>query len=33
MYPDNSLMPKEALRLTALGALAGGPISYGELAA
>ena len=33
MYPDNSLMPKEALRLTALGVLAGGPMPYGELAA
>ena len=33
MYPDNSLMPKEALRLTALGALAGAPMPYGELAA
>ena len=33
MYPDNSLMPKEALRLTALGVLADGPMPYGELAA
>ncbi len=34
MYRDNSLMPKEAVRLTALGILLdGGPRSYGDLAA
>jgi hypothetical protein len=34
MYRDNSLMPKEALRLAALGILMdGGPRPYGELAA
>jgi DNA-binding PadR family transcriptional regulator len=33
MYLDNSLMPKEAVRLAALGALAGGAMPYGELAA
>lgn len=32
MYPDNSLLPKEAIRLAALGALADGPQAYGELA-
>ena len=33
MYPDHSLMPKEVIRLTALGALCGGVMRYGELAA
>ena len=33
MYPDHSLMPKEALRLAALGTLCGGAMRYGELAA
>ena len=34
MYRDNSLMPKETVRLTALGILLdGGPQLYGELAA
>ncbi len=33
MYPDHSLMPKEAIRLTALGVLCGGAMRYGELAA
>jgi hypothetical protein len=34
MYRDNSLMPKEALRLTALGTLIqDGPQRYGDLAA
>jgi DNA-binding PadR family transcriptional regulator len=32
MFPDHSLMPKEALRLAALGMLAERPMSYGELA-
>ncbi len=32
MYPDNSLMPKEAIRLAALGVLAEGPMRYAELA-
>ena len=34
MYRDNSLMPKEAVRLTVLGTLAlGGTMRYGDLAA
>ena len=33
MYPDHSLMPKEAVHLAALGILADGPRSYAELAA
>ena len=34
MYRDNSLMPKEAVRLTVLGTLiAGGSMRYGDLAA
>ncbi|MBI1209078.1 MAG: hypothetical protein GC191_17535 [Azospirillum sp.] len=34
MYRDNSLMPKEAVRLAALGILIqGGPTRYGEVAA
>lgn len=34
MYRDNSLMPKEAVRLTVLGTLIlGGPSRYGDLAA
>jgi DNA-binding PadR family transcriptional regulator len=33
MYPDHSLMPKEAVHLAALGMLAEGSKSYGELAA
>ncbi|MEI8397144.1 MAG: hypothetical protein WCF85_20665 [Rhodospirillaceae bacterium] len=34
MYRDNSLMPKEAVRLTVLGSLVqGGPLRYGDLAA
>ncbi len=33
MYPDHSLMPKEAIRLTALGMLAERPMAYGALAA
>ena len=32
MYADNSLTPKEAARLCALGTLSDGPMSYGELA-
>lgn len=32
MYPDHSLMPKEAIRLAALGLLAEGPRRYGDLA-
>ncbi len=32
MYRDNSLIPSEAIRLLALGILAGGDKSYGELA-
>ncbi len=32
MFRDNSLMPKEAIRLAALGFLASGPRGYGELA-
>jgi len=33
MYPDHSLMPKEAVRLAALGMLAEKPMAYGHLAA
>lgn len=33
MYPDHSLMPKEAVRLAALGMLAERPMAYGALAA
>ncbi|MFL2668905.1 MAG: hypothetical protein ACJ0HT_04935 [Alphaproteobacteria bacterium] len=33
MYKDNSLLPREAVRLAALGILAGGPLTYGDLAA
>lgn len=33
MYRDNSLIPSEAIRLLALGVLAGGEKSYAELAA
>ncbi len=33
MYRDNSLIPSEAIRLLALGILAGGEKSYAELAA
>jgi DNA-binding PadR family transcriptional regulator len=33
MYRDNSLIPSEAIRLLALGILAGGARSYAELAA
>jgi DNA-binding PadR family transcriptional regulator len=33
MYKDNSLLPREAVRLAALGTLAGTPMSYSELAA
>jgi hypothetical protein len=33
MYPDHSLMPKEAIRLTALGMLAEKPLAYAQLAA
>ena len=33
MYPDHSLMPKEAVHLAALGILAEGPRSYADLAA
>lgn len=33
MYPDHSLMPKEAVRLAALGMLAERPMAYGTLAA
>ena len=32
MFRDNSLMPKEAIRLTALGLLSRGPLSYAALA-
>lgn len=32
MFPDHSLMPREALRLAALGMLAERPAAYGELA-
>lgn len=32
VYPDRSLLPREAVRLAALGLLAGGPMSYGALA-
>ena len=32
MYADNTLTPKEAARLCALGTLAGGPLPYGTLA-
>ena len=32
MYADNTLTPKEAVRLCALGTLASGPITYSELA-
>ena len=32
MYADNTLTPKEAARLCALGTLADGPRTYGELA-
>ncbi len=32
MFRDQSLMPKEAIRLTALGLLAGAPKTYAELA-
>ena len=31
MYSDNSLLPKEAVRLAALGTLASRPMSYAEL--
>ena len=33
MYKDNSLLPREAVRLAALGILAVGPLTYAELAA
>lgn len=33
MYKDNSLLPREAVRLAALGTLAGTPMSYSDLAA
>lgn len=33
MYPDHSLMPKEAIHLAALGVLAEGPRTYADLAA
>lgn len=33
MYPDHSLMPKEAARVAALGMLAERPLTYGTLAA
>ena len=33
MYKDNSLLPREAVRLAALGILAGGPLTYADLAA
>lgn len=33
MYPDHSLMPKEAVHLAALGILAEGPRTYADLAA
>jgi hypothetical protein len=32
MYRDNSLIPKEAIRMAALGALVGGPRGYAEVA-
>lgn len=32
MFPDHSLMPREALRLAALGMLAEAPAAYGDLA-
>lgn len=32
MYPDKSLLPREAIRLAALGLLAGAPMSYAMLA-
>jgi len=32
MFPDHSLMPREALRLAALGMLAEAPATYGNLA-
>ncbi|UUX51499.1 hypothetical protein NUH88_07325 [Nisaea acidiphila] len=32
MYRDNSLIPKEAIRMAALGALSGGPRAYAEIA-
>lgn len=32
MYPDHSLMPKEAVRLAALGMLAERPMAYAQLA-
>jgi len=32
MYADNTLTPKEAIRLCALGTLAGGPLRYAALA-
>ena len=32
MFRDKSLMPKEAIRLAALGLLGHGPMRYGELA-
>lgn len=33
MYNDNSLLPREAIRLAALGILAGAPMPYAQLAA
>ena len=33
MYKDNSLLPREAVRLAALGILAGGALTYADLAA
>jgi DNA-binding PadR family transcriptional regulator len=33
MYPDNTLLPSEAIRLLALGFLVEGPCSYADLAA
>ncbi|WP_420403595.1 hypothetical protein [Nisaea sp.] len=32
MYRDNSLIPKEAIRMAALGALSGGPRAYADIA-
>ncbi|MBT3791950.1 MAG: hypothetical protein HOF95_02890 [Rhodospirillales bacterium] len=32
MYPDHSLMPKEAIRLAALGMVGEGPVAYADLA-
>ena len=32
MYTDNTLTPKEAIRLCALGTLAIAPLRYGDLA-